>query len=119
MNISHKGFNPDYAQDAPKFEHVSELVGDALLEFGTPWCGHCQAALPAIKEVLLEYSDMPHIKIYDGKGKPLGRAFKVKLWPTLILLQNGKETARLVRPSHADEVRRLLLQSNLSKKNDT
>ncbi len=117
MIINHKGFNPEYAEDAPTFEQVSELVGDAIIEFGTPWCGHCQTASHAIKEVLKAYSDMPHIKIYDGKGKPLGRAFKVKLWPTLILLQDGKETARLVRPSHADEVRRLLLQSNLSKKN--
>ena len=112
MKISHKGFNPDYVEDAPTFEQVSELIGYAIIEFGAPWCGHCQTALPVVKEVLTEYSDLPHIKIYDGKGKPLGRAFKVKLWPTLILLRDGKETARLVRPSNADEVRQLLSKSS-------
>ena len=108
MKISDKGFNPDYAENEPTFEEVGKLAGDVIIEFGTPWCGHCKTALPAIKEVLAAYPDLPHIKIFDGKGKPLGRAFKVKLWPTLILLRDGKEAARLVRPSHADEVRRLL-----------
>jgi len=112
MQIRHKGFNPDYEEDAPTFEQVNEMAGDALLEFGAPWCGHCQNASPAIKEVLTGYSGLPHIKVYDGKGKPLGRAFKVTLWPTLILLRDGKEIARLVRPLSADEVCRLLSQSN-------
>ena len=111
MKIDHKGFNTDYAEDAPTLEQLSELAGDAILEFGTPWCKFCKTASHAVKEVLAEYSDLPHIKIYDGKGKPLGRAFKVKLWPTLILLRDGKEIARLVRPSDADEVRQLLSQS--------
>ena len=111
MKTSHTGFNPNYAEDAPTFEEVFGLVGDTILEFGTPWCGHCQAALPAVQEVLNEYSELPHIKVYDGKGKPLGRAFRVKLWPTLILLRDGKEVGRLVRPLRVDEVRQLVLQS--------
>jgi thioredoxin 1 len=111
MKTIHTGFNPDYAEDAPTLGQVSVLVGDAVLEFGAPWCGHCQAAQPAVREVLTEHSELPHIKVYDGKGKPLGRAFRVKLWPTLILLHDGKEMARLVRPLRADEVRRLVTQS--------
>jgi thioredoxin 1 len=66
------------------------------------------AAEPAVQETLTEQSNLLHIKIYDGKGKKLGRAFRVKLWPTLILLRDGKEVARLVRPTQADEVRQLL-----------
>ena len=111
MKTIHTGFNPDYAQEEPKLEQVNGLGGDAILEFGAPWCGYCQAAQPAIQEVLTELSELPHIKVYDGKGKPLGRSFRVKLWPTLILLHDGKEVARLVRPSRADEVRRLVTRS--------
>ena len=115
MKITHTGFNPDYEKDAPTLEQVYGLMGDTILEFGTPWCGFCQAAQPAVQEVLTEHSEIFHIKVYDGKGKRLGRVFSVKLWPTFILLHNGKEVARLVRPSHVDEVRQLLAQSEQSK----
>jgi thioredoxin 1 len=102
------GFNPEYSEEAITFEDISELPGLTLLEFGAPWCGHCQAATPAIKEALTEHSELRHIRIYDGKGKRLGRLFKIKLWPTLILLHDGNEVARLVRPLKTDEVRQLL-----------
>jgi thioredoxin 1 len=108
MKSSLFGFNSVYSEDAPTFEQVSELTDIAVLEFGAPWCGHCMAAEPAVQETLTEQSNLLHIKIYDGKGKKLGRAFRVKLWPTLILLRDGKEVARLVRPTQADEVRQLL-----------
>ena len=111
MKSSQIGFNPDYAEEAPTLEQVRGLAGDAILEFGTPWCGHCQVAKLAVQEGLLDHLDLPHIKVYDGKGKMLGRAFRVKLWPTLILLHDGQEAARLVRPLAADEVRQLLAQS--------
>jgi len=115
MKIYDTGFNPDYEEETITFEEVSELTGDAIIEFGAPWCAHCQAASGAIKEVLTEHSlttqsRLPHIKIYDGKGKALGRAFKVKLWPTLILTRDGKEVDRLVRPLSADQVRQLILK---------
>lgn len=100
--------NAEYAEETFTFAQISKLSGDTLLEFGAPWCGHCQAASSAINEVVSEHSGLRHIKIYDGKGKRLGRAFKVKLWPTLILLHDGNEVARLVRPLRSDEVRELM-----------
>ncbi|PKM22130.1 MAG: thioredoxin [Gammaproteobacteria bacterium HGW-Gammaproteobacteria-14] len=108
MKACQIGFNPDYSDDAPALEQVSQLAGDALLEFGASWCGYCLGAQPAVRQALLDYPALPHIKVADGKGRPLGRAFGVKLWPTLILLRNGREVARLVRPSHPDQVRQLL-----------
>lgn len=111
MKFNHTGFNPDYGEDAPTLEQVSGLTGETILEFGAPWCGHCQAAEPAVREVLTEHSKLHHIKIYDGKGKRLGRVFRVKLWPTLILLRDGKEVARLVRPLLSDEVRQLVVHA--------
>jgi len=110
MKASRPGFNPDYEEDAPTLAQVNALDGDAILEFGAPWCGHCQAAEPAVQEVLSEYSELLHIKVYDGKGKRLGRAFRVKLWPTLVLLRDGQEVARLVRPLQADEVCQFVVQ---------
>jgi len=34
-----------------------------------------------------------------------GRAFRVKLWPTVIFLRDGQEVARMVRPEDADDLR--------------
>lgn len=105
MKMNYKGFNPEYSEEAPTREQINGLIGYAVLEFGTPWCSHCQAAKLAVQEVLNEHDELIHIKVYDGKDKVLGRSFRVKLWPTLILLYDGKEVARLVRPVFADEVK--------------
>ncbi|MEE4251339.1 MAG: thioredoxin family protein [Alcanivoracaceae bacterium] len=110
MTSPKAGFNPDYSDDAPTLEQLNALTGDALLEFGATWCGHCQAAVPAVQQALADHPLLPHIKVADGKGRPLGRAFRVKLWTTLILLRDGQEVARLVRPSGADQVAKLVRQ---------
>jgi thioredoxin 1 len=77
-----------------------------VLEFGADWCGYCQGAQPAITAALADFPAVRHVKVADGKGKPLGRSFTVKLWPTLVFLKGGKEIARTVRPTDAREVRR-------------
>jgi len=108
MTIGYPDFNPDYREDAPTIADVEAWTGYAILEFGTSWCGHCQSAESVIKDVLVDHSELPHIKIADGKGKKLGRIFRVKLWPTLILLKDGQEVTRLVRPTRIAEMRDLL-----------
>lgn len=88
----------DYAKVEPARADIDALTGPAVLEFGTPWCGHCRAARPLISQAIGEHPAVRHIKVEDGSGRPLGRSFRVKLWPTLIFLADGKEVARLVRP---------------------
>lgn len=82
-------------------EQIEHMPGLLLLEFGAEWCGYCQRAQPLIQIALAEHPNVRHIKIEDGKGKRLGRQFGIKLWPSLIFLQGGKEIARLVRPDNA------------------
>ena len=89
---------------------IDALAGSCVIEFGTPWCGHCRAAQPLIAEALAMHPRVRHIKIEDGSGRRLGRSFGVKLWPTLIFLSNGKETIRLVRPPDANVIGRAFEQ---------
>lgn len=81
---------------------VDALQGPTLIEFGTNWCGICRAAQPAIAEALSHApADLRHLRVEDGSGLPLGRSFGVKLWPTLVLLRDGREVGRVVRPASA------------------
>lgn len=96
--------NTTYAPVEPTRAEVDALQGPALLEFGAPWCPHCQAAQPRIAAALAGAPDMPHLKVEDGKGRRLGRSYQVKLWPTLIFLRDGTEVARLVRPPTSQDI---------------
>lgn len=98
----------DYLPETLPREEVDGLPGATLLNFGANWCGHCQAAAPLIDAALAARPALRQLRIEDGKGRPLGRSFAVKRWPTLILLRDGEEVARLVRPGDADEIRRAL-----------
>ncbi|HVY80997.1 MAG TPA: thioredoxin family protein [Steroidobacteraceae bacterium] len=93
-----------YATTEPTRAEVDALSGPTLLEFGAPWCPHCQRAQPLIAAALEKAPHVRHLKVEDGKGRPLGRSFGVKLWPTLIVLQDGREVARAVRPQSAEEI---------------
>ena len=66
-----------------------------------PALHRCAAALAA-------RDDIRHLKIEDGPGRPLGRSFRIKLWPTLVMLRDGVEVARVVRPTARADVDQLL-----------
>ena len=100
----------DQATREPKRPDIDALAGPTLLEFGTSWCGHCRRAQPLIGEALAAHPDVRHIKVEDASGKRLGRSFGVKLWPTLVFLKDGKEIAKLVRPTEVDAIEKALAQ---------
>jgi thioredoxin 1 len=97
--------NIEYAKTAPERAEIDALSGPMVVEFGTDWCGFCRAAQPLIAQAFHGHGAVKHMKIEDGSGRPLGRSFRVKLWPTLIFMLGGKEVARLVRPGDVSEIR--------------
>lgn len=94
----------DYEKPEPDRDDVNEWPGVTVLEFGASWCGYCRGAQPAIESALSDYPDVRHVKVGDGPGKPLGRSFRVKLWPTLVILKDGTEVARVVRPEDDEDI---------------
>jgi thioredoxin 1 len=88
----------------PSREEIDHMSGPVLLEFGASWCPHCQALQPTLAALLQEFPQVRHIKVEDGKGKTLGRSYRVKLWPNLVFLRDGRVVQQLARPA-PDEVR--------------
>ncbi len=88
----------------PTREEIDSLGEPTVLEFGTDWCGYCQDAQPLIAKAFAKHPRIAHVKVEDGRGRPLGRSFRVKLWPTLVFLKDGKEAARLVRPESVQAI---------------
>ena len=107
--------NATYASVEPSRAEVDRLDGPSLLEFGSPMCGHCRATQPLLASALADHPGVRHIKIADGSGRPLGRSYEVKLWPTLVFLSDGREMARLVRPRDVGEIRRSLAMIDAAK----
>ena len=99
--------SPPYTRNEPGAAEVAALPGHTVIEFGSNDCGICEASQALIGQALQAVpADTPlrHLKIEDGRGRPLGRSFGVKLWPTLVMLRQGREVARVVRPRHASDV---------------
>ena len=97
-----------YTEQQPTRAEVDALTGPAVLIFGTDWCGYCRAAERFVAPALADHPQVRVIRAEDGKGRPLGRSYRVKLWPTLIFLRDGVEVAREVRPTGREPLDRAL-----------
>lgn len=99
-----------YATEQPDRETLDATEGPAVVMFGTNWCGYCRGAERYIAPALAEHPEVPVTAVEDGKGRALGRSYRVKLWPTMVFLRDGVEVDRVVRPTGRQEIDEALVK---------
>jgi len=86
----------------PTRAEVDQMRGPVLLEFGASWCGYCLALGPTLDPLVRAHPEVRFLRVEDGRGKPLGRSFRVKLWPTLVFMYDGQVLKQVSRPGRDD-----------------
>ena len=67
-----------------------------LLDFWAVWCGPCRMVSPIVDEIAEETPDVKVGKINVDEQQLLAQRFHIESIPTLLVMQQGKVTQRLV-----------------------
>ena len=69
--------------------------GRVLVYFYTDWCGYCKILSPVLEELSKKYiGSVTFSKIDAEEEDEIADRFGVRSFPTVILLEDGKEIAR-------------------------
>ena len=78
-----------------------------LLDFYAPWCGPCNLLTPVLEEIAAERPDLQICKINIDTDYVLSSRYKVFQLPTLLVMEQGEEKARIVGARSKEQILRL------------
>ena len=79
----------DHAFASASADHLEARACRRQIAFALPSIWPFTSTLgAAIAGAFASHPEVRHLKVEDGPGRPLGRSFRVKLWPTLVFLQD-------------------------------
>ena len=67
-----------------------------LLDFWAPWCGPCRMVAPIVEEIAQENEDIKLGKINVDEEMELAVRFGIVSIPTLIVVEGGQVTGKIV-----------------------
>lgn len=79
-----------------------------LVKFWATWCGPCKRMEPVLKQLESEFTMLNFLSVDVDQAPTLAQKFRVKTIPTLLIINNGVETNRIVGLSLIDPLRKVL-----------
>lgn len=79
-----------------------------LVDFYADWCGPCQMIAPFVEEIANERTDITVGKVNVDLDSELAIKYGVSSIPTLLVFENGVETARLIGYKQKEEILKML-----------
>ena len=77
-------------------EEVMNSHKPVLLDFWAPWCGPCRMVAPIVEEIAGEREDVLLGKVNVDEEMELAVQFGVSSIPTLVVMRDGKITAKAI-----------------------
>lgn len=82
--------------DKNNFSELKNNTKPVLLDFYADWCGPCQMLAPIVHEIAEEYPQYVVGKVNVDAEAELAQAFSVVSIPMLVVIKDGKITAKEV-----------------------
>jgi thioredoxin 1 len=79
-----------------------------LIDFWASWCGPCMMVSPLVDEIAEEDSNIKVGKINVDEQPELSASFRIESIPTLMVIKNGKITAKSIGAVPKSEIINLI-----------
>ncbi|MCK4833406.1 MAG: thioredoxin [Gammaproteobacteria bacterium] len=86
--------------DLEQFEALVLAASDetpVLVDLWAEWCSPCLVIAPILKKLVDEYDGgirLAKVEVDEGENMKLAGRYKVRGFPTVLLIKNGEEVAR-------------------------
>ena len=85
--------------------------GICVIKFWAIWCGPCQKMNPIVEIIEKEFSNINFFSVDIDEVPSIAQKYRVRTLPTLLVLNEGVEVARIAGLPAIDSIRKMIRES--------